>query len=53
MLNYAVRELRREFPQVPAERILHAIDVTARIVSPAAGSVALLQRSRERLGTTS
>jgi hypothetical protein len=52
MLNYAIRELRREFATVPVERIVQAVDLTARVVGPAAGSVALLRRARERLGAT-
>jgi hypothetical protein len=49
VLSYALGELRREFPNVPAERALRAADMAARALAPASGRVELLQRARALL----
>ncbi len=50
ILNFAIQELRREFPTTPADRIVQAVGMAARTVEPAVGRVVLLQRARESLG---
>jgi hypothetical protein len=49
VLNYAVGELRREFPQQPLDRIVNSINFAARTVRSDQGQVRLLQRAREGL----
>ena len=51
VLNYAVAELRREFSQHPADRIVSAINFAARTVRPDRGQVRLLQKARESMRT--
>lgn len=48
-VNYAVKELCREFPTIPPARIFQVVDAAARELDPAFGGVALLRRARMRL----
>jgi hypothetical protein len=48
-LNLGLRELRREFPNMPPEKIVRSLDIAARATLPDSGHVRLLQRAREGL----
>lgn len=48
-LNFAIQELRREYPGTQAEQIMQSVGLAASSLEPTVGRVALLQRARERL----
>lgn len=50
-LVHALRELSKEFPAEPPERLARAVDDAARYLRPAVGEVALLQRARALVAT--
>jgi hypothetical protein len=49
VLNQVLQELRREFAQLPAEKIVRAADFAAKSLRSDAGPMRLRQRAREAL----